>query len=281
MNNYDVIIIGAGAAGMMCAIAAGFLFYGIRQYQDTNRKHKPEAIDPVDRTQYSKEWLEQVITSNIEPPISNLIIHSVQINSGINNVVYVVEIPQSLTGHQVTTNKDYRYYIRLNFQVIPMEDYLIRDVMNRAKKPDVMVEFYDILIDTNVDRHNYILGIRIQNKSHLLVDHFKLEFSFPDLKFQNQNSAVDWELRSNKIIYTRNPKLINVIFNSIDVLYPNEDIEIGKKDIYDLNSIYLKYTFDNYIYYDFHSGKYSSIKWTLYADDMIPKYGSNPVPNRF
>ncbi|MCE5252054.1 ATP-binding protein [bacterium] len=260
----------------MANASGGLIFYGIQEYQEKSHKHKPEKIDPIDRTQYSKEWLEQVIASNIQPPISGFTIYPVPINTGTDHVVYVVEVPQSMTAHQVTQNKDYRYYIRLNFEVIPMEDYQIRDVMNRANKPDVVVEFKYIVITDIGSIHEYKLGIKIINKSHLLVNHCMLEFSFPDLKKHDGSDAVMYEVipdySSDKIWVKKESGSIHVVYRSDDVLFPKQEKEIG--DIFTL-----QYKFNRDIFNNLN--RYPKIKWTLYADDMIPKNGEMSVPHCF
>ncbi len=117
--------------------AGGILIYGIREFQDPERRHLPEKFAPVDRTDFPREWLEQVINS-IRPRIDGIVIHSVQVQTGENDVVYLLEIPQSNTAHQAN---NHRYYKRFNFQSVPMEDYEIRDVIFREKTPDVVVRF--------------------------------------------------------------------------------------------------------------------------------------------
>jgi hypothetical protein len=130
--------------------AGGVIFYGVKEYDDPSKRHLPETIDPVDQASFSKEWLEQVI-NNIRPRINGLIIHSVPINSGANQVVCVVEVPQGTTAHQA---KDYKYYKRFNFQSVPMEDYEVRDVMGRKQHPQIDLEF-----EVELSRHSYTHGI--------------------------------------------------------------------------------------------------------------------------
>lgn len=115
----------------------GLIVYGVSEFQESDKSHLPERIDQVDRIVISKEWLEQVI-NNIRPRIDGVIIHSVSVDTGSNDVVYIVEIPQSVTAHQAM---DKRYYKRFNFESIPMEDYEIRDVMNREKAADLDLEW--------------------------------------------------------------------------------------------------------------------------------------------
>src|SRR5690606_13335773 len=96
----------------MANSAGGTIIYGIAEFQDSSRKHLPEKLDPVDRTAFTKEWLEHII-GNIQPRIDGVIIHPVPISTAPNHVIYVVDIPQSHTAHQA---KDLRYYRRFNFQ---------------------------------------------------------------------------------------------------------------------------------------------------------------------
>lgn len=134
----------------MANSAGGLLIYGLREFAEAEKRHLPERIVPVDRTQFSREWLEQIINS-IKPRIDGIIIHSIQLSSGENDVVYLVEIPQSNTAHQAN---NHRYYKRFNFQSVPMEDYEIRDVIFREQMPDVVVRF---LIEKKTDENNLII----------------------------------------------------------------------------------------------------------------------------
>lgn len=110
----------------------GMIIYGISE-----ENHLPIAIDPINRTNTTKEWLDHVIQS-IRPILKGIIIHPVEINNDSDLVVYVVEIPKGETAHQAI---DKKYYRRHNFNSIPMYDYEIRDVMNRLKRPNVHMYF--------------------------------------------------------------------------------------------------------------------------------------------
>jgi hypothetical protein len=116
----------------------GIVIYGIKEYDDTDKRHLPEKIDPINRQEFSKEWLEQIINSNIYPAIQNVLIYSVNIEADPKNVVYVVEVPKSFTAHQA---KDLKYYRRYNFSANPMFDYEIRDILNRFQTPKLTLEF--------------------------------------------------------------------------------------------------------------------------------------------
>lgn len=115
----------------------GIIIYGIKE--DSINKHLPESIDPINRHEISKEWLEQVIHSRIRPKIEDIEIYPVPIDNSTNLVVYVVEIHQSTTAHQAN---DKKYYKRYNFSSEPMYDYEIRDIFNRTKHPKIDLEFW-------------------------------------------------------------------------------------------------------------------------------------------
>ncbi|WP_298261181.1 RNA-binding domain-containing protein [Bradyrhizobium sp.] len=108
--------------------AGGLLVYGI-----VEDKHVPIGIDTgVDRNVITKEWLESVIKSRIQPVVDDLAIKQIDLPSkGVDKVAYVVEVPAatSRAPHQAY---DHRYYKRFNFESTPMEDYEVRDLMRRS-----------------------------------------------------------------------------------------------------------------------------------------------------
>ena len=88
----------------MANSAGGVIIYGISEFQQKDRGHFPEKIDPVDRKSFPKEWIEQVV-GNIQPRITGIIIHPVPISSHPDHVAYVIEIPRSTTAHQARDQK--------------------------------------------------------------------------------------------------------------------------------------------------------------------------------
>jgi hypothetical protein len=117
----------------------GVIIYGVREFDDSDKNHLPEKIDTINANEFSKEWLEQVINSTISPTIQNVLITPIQVgDKKDNSVIYVVEIPKSNTAHQMN---DKRYYRRYNFQSIAMEDWEIKDIINRLSKTQVKLHF--------------------------------------------------------------------------------------------------------------------------------------------
>jgi len=131
--------------------AGGTIVYGTAE-----SKTKPscaETLSPINPADFSKEWLEQIINSRIQPRIQGVVINPVTLSKG--GVVYVVCIPQSTTAHQAS---DHRYYRRFNFESIAMEDYEVRQTMNRTSRAE-----YSVLLQaTKRGVHNSELHFQFQ-----------------------------------------------------------------------------------------------------------------------
>ncbi|AXY73437.1 ATP-binding protein [Paraflavitalea soli] len=177
----------------MANSAGGTIIYGIREFQTKGKEHLPEIIDAVKREEISKEWLEQVINSNIQPKIENVLIIPIPVNA--ESVVYVVEVPQSDTAHQAS---DFRYYKRHNFVCVAMEDYEIRDIMSRLKHPKVELEF---LIERIIVQEKDSISGRIKPNGSSYLD-YNLKFAIRNLgkiyaKYVNYSIELPQEILEN------------------------------------------------------------------------------------
>ena len=145
--------------------AGGVLIYGIKEHDAPAQKHLPACFDPVNQSEYSKEWLDQML-SQIQPRIDKLTIHPVHVGPATYDYCYVVEIPKSGTAHQAT---DWRYYRRRNFEATPMEDYEVREVMNRRKDPIVTAE---VRVNLNPASNDHELVVRVRNLGSILARNY-------------------------------------------------------------------------------------------------------------
>lgn len=110
--------------------AGGQIIYGIEE-----KDRKPIKVDQG--SDLTREWIEQVIDSSIQPRLDGLVITPVPVGSGRH--AYVLTIQQAL-GRAPHQAPDKKYYKRQNFQSVPMEDYEIRDALRRATTPELHVE---------------------------------------------------------------------------------------------------------------------------------------------
>lgn len=251
----------------MANSAGGIIIYGIKEFDDKDKRHLPEKIDGIDRKQFSKEWLEHVI-NNIRPRLDGVIIYPVVVDEKANEVIYIVEIPQSTTAHQAA---DFRYYKRFNFESVPMEDYGVKDVIHRLTTPSAEVEFNYRIIRRDEHFHEYALIINIRNEGEQVIDNFKIIFSFPDLFASTRNVI---HARANADLTQNDNGEFIISYRSREVLFPQDEIDIND----DIAWCY-KIDRDSYnrIIIASHKGDEPIIKWTLYADNMLPKHGSIPI----
>lgn len=154
--------------------SGGVLIYGVAEPSDEARRHLPERLDPIQRTEISKEWLDQVIQT-IQPRIEGLVIHPVTISESNNTVCYVVEVPQSHTAHMA---RDHRYYKRHNFNALAMEDYEVRDVMNRRTHPKIRGFIY---VNRNTSRTEPVgtVLVRLENVGNVMARQVMVELELP------------------------------------------------------------------------------------------------------
>jgi Putative DNA-binding domain len=110
--------------------AGGQIVYGMEE-----DKYVPTKLDDGVDPPVTKEWIEQVLDSRIQPRIEGLVITPIRLAKGYG---FVLTIPQatSRAPHQAP---DKKYYKRQNFQSSPMEDYEIRDTLRRATTPALRV----------------------------------------------------------------------------------------------------------------------------------------------
>ncbi len=144
--------------------AGGTIVYGIAE--SAMKPHFAEMLSPIDPTKYPKEWLEQVINSRIQPRIPGILINSVNLNSTLpGGSAYVACIPQSVTAHQAS---DHRYYKRYNFESVPMEDYEVRQTINRASRASYKVKLLPSQLRDRDYSRFFELSCVVENTSELV-----------------------------------------------------------------------------------------------------------------
>ena len=159
--------------------AGGMIIYGIQEYGDPGLMQLPSKIDPIDAQTYSKEWLDEIITQ-IQPIIPGVEIVPVPVTvEGVSGYCYVVVVPASRTAHQA---RDLRYYRRRNFMAEPIEDYEIRELMNRVSLPRLNTDIRYVLDAPTYDGTGTItsrISFRITNDSHVMARHYAIVARVP------------------------------------------------------------------------------------------------------
>lgn len=198
----------------MANSAGGIIIYGIAENREEDR-FRPAHFSPVNRRFCSKETLEQIISSNIQPRISGIKIYPVPLqgefpklagsnghideygeaDNGVNQVAYVVSIPQSDTVHQVVGSK--RYYKRFNFESVPMEDYEIRDVLNRASHPVVESRVGHMVSEVDEEKGAiWSIPIFAKNRSLAVAKDTAITIQFLDAKPVNEIKTDRFQIKT-------------------------------------------------------------------------------------
>lgn len=175
--------IGKDVAALATA-EGGMLIYGIAENPVT---HEAERIDGgSDPKGISKEWLEQVIDSNVSPRIEGLRITSIELTTSSPGMfAYVVHIPSSDRAPHMAS--DHRYYMRQNFQSVPMEDYQVRDVFFRRRAP--RIELHPFVKKL----HDHLrLGFRVRNIGLVAAQQLYMEVEF----VKSHISPASWSVSS-------------------------------------------------------------------------------------
>lgn len=130
----------------------GILVYGLKEKEISKGHSIPDDISPIPTSEMTKDQLSQLLSSNIQPVIDKLEITYIPYDN--ERGFYIVSVPQSNTAHQ---NKlSHIYYKRRNAVVDAMEDYEIRDIMNRSKTPIIDLEFTLIRTTVKVITKKYL-----------------------------------------------------------------------------------------------------------------------------
>jgi len=265
----------------MANSSGGVLIYGIKEFDEEEKKHLPEKFDPVNQTQFSREWLEQVI-NNIRPKIPELKIYPINLDDPINHVVYVIEIPQGTTAHQAT---DYRYYKRFNFLATPMADYEVRDVMNRQTAPDASLTFGLYNGSTGEEQGSPEfrgLHVFIKNESEKVINRLKVILKLNNIGYHDEddfhNQLVEHYFEEDESLKDTLYGLhdgsldLTLVYQPTEVLFPKEEINIGAKIKWGYPD-YPEIMQSNKGWREFAQEQKWRIEWKLYADNMPSKQG--------
>ena len=192
----------------------GILIYGIHE-----EDQQPKNISYIDGNVFSNEWLEQVI-GNIHRKVKVEII-PVRLDNDLSKTVYVVRIPESTEAPHMAL--DGKYYRRMNFQVVQMEEYEVRNLYYRQDSAelniaDTFLIKYEGHPNKEYDKHSFKLTFSVVNRSKVLEKEYKLTLSFEDI----EGLSMSWE-KENKYIVTPSNKTI-ISTTTMVPIFPNEEL---------------------------------------------------------
>lgn len=148
----------------------GILIIGVTEKKDKGKSFADKLDGVLISPKHSKESLENILISNISPPIDSVNITPLEEN-GMN--VFVLEIPQSERAPHMAS--DNRYYKRLNFQSVPMEQYELEYyLLGRKKTPRLTAKFVLSSWKIQNDNLNFSMEILIRNLGRIMAKYVLL-----------------------------------------------------------------------------------------------------------
>lgn len=165
----------------------GTIVYGIEE--DPQPPHAAVSLSPINLRVTTKEWLEQVINSNIQPRIPGIRITPINLTSVPDSAVYVVTIPEGATAYQAA---DKRYYKRFNFESVPMYDYEIRQILNRVVRPSYRAWLEAWQFTSEMGRIVVAFKTIVVNSSEITAHDPNAILYLPTMEFDLK--APDWDL---------------------------------------------------------------------------------------
>jgi hypothetical protein len=235
----------------MANSAGGQIIYGIGEDKKT---HKPTVVDDgVTDDRITREWLHQILGSNIHPRMDGLTVQRIPLSAA--GFGFVISVEATQTGpHQAP---DKKYYKRYELEAVAMDDYQIKDILRRATTPNLFVTLSFLegaqhalrFPGSDEESRPFNLIAHIENKSpqpafHVVIDigidtHFKIvargDFAQFDSKEQVEQTPLNWfrwtlAAPPGQPIFKEHPRLVT---NNVIMLSLGTDALITQ-EIYDL-----------------------------------------------
>lgn len=195
----------------------GIIIYGIEE-----NKHVASKLSFIDGNIFTKEWIENIIISTIQPKIDNFKIIPIRFEDDIKKSVYVLKIPKSNNSPHM--NGDKKYYRRYNFQSVPMEEYEVKNLYNKADIYDLDIE--NITTKHKVDENtiSFDLQVLLINDGNNICSEYKVALDFENvpplqITWNNNNDIQLTQKNKNNFKISNNkslPIFPNEIFNALN-----------------------------------------------------------------
>lgn len=145
----------------------GVIIYGIEEEDNV-----ASELSFVDGNEFSKEWLSQIIESNIKRKIDGLKIHPIRFNSEMEKTIYVVQIPCDINIPHMASDK--KFYRRLQSRSEPMEEYEVRNLYFRATSTKLKILPPQITLSNISKRGDKFLAIILDSLQMAMLVYMKL-----------------------------------------------------------------------------------------------------------
>ncbi|WP_299529045.1 helix-turn-helix domain-containing protein [Ulvibacterium sp.] len=200
----------------------GLIIYGLLE-----KDNVADSFVYVDGNSFTKESLEQIISSTIKRLIPNLKIFPIRKDDDISKSIYIVQIPESSESPHMSVDK--RFYLRNNFGVAPMEEYQVRNLYEKKSSAKVILSALGLYIhpeEGDVDETRLQVVVSIKNVGETMTKEYRANIIFNGL-FEFVN--ITWEAIGQGKNYssTTTPGIGIKITNELPTtIYPSEELDV-------------------------------------------------------
>ncbi|NMN37735.1 helix-turn-helix domain-containing protein [Pedobacter sp. SG918] len=192
----------------------GIIVYGIKEVD-----HVASEFSFIDGNEFTKEWIEQVISSYVQRRISGVKIYPIRVDGDIKKSVYIVKIPYSYDAPHLS--KDNRYYKRYNFMSVPMEEYEVRQTYGRKSKSDLKYDGYYSSIKVIGNDLELSLDLSVRNNGKSVENDYKMNIHINSME---KELSLHWLASSTNLNYTRLSDSFKISADGVSALFANESL---------------------------------------------------------
>lgn len=207
----------------------GIVIYGVAE-----EDHVASDYSFVDGNVITTEHIS-MLARYVQPAIEGLTIYPIRKDDDFSKSIYIVKVPRSDKAPHMA--KDHRYYKRNNVESIPMEDFDVKDVMNRIHNPKLgIIECFLSRIPheyENQESTKFSFVVTIDNKGRVLSRDYKLVSYFfcVDDNLSPHYKPILPLVTKAKTLEMGDMYCTKISTPSIESIFPNEKTEFGHVEI--------------------------------------------------
>lgn len=223
----------------------GTIFIGIKSSRGI-----PKTIEPLTDTKLF-DWLCLLVETEIMPTISNCCVEKIVVSDN-GDFVIGVTVPNSHTAPHMSSDK--RFYKRCDCKTVLMEEYEIRDLYIKGKRPQIELfgvtntAGIPILSGGKFQTVNFYPRFMVKNTGGCVEQFYKVEISIPTaLNNPNFNTMADNFSRFDDgfTVYSFQGKTALFQGEIATVVEPNIVVTQETFPIFDQGEIILKFFFSS------------------------------------
>ncbi len=223
----------------------GTIFVGVKSSRGI-----PKTVEPISDSMLF-DWLRMLIDTEVMPTISDCFIEKIVVSEN-GGFVIGIRVPNSHTAPHMASDK--RFYKRSDCKTILMEEYEIRDLYTKGKRPEIELfgvtntAGIPILSGGKFQMVNFYPRFLVKNTGGCVEQFYKVEFSVPTaLNNPNFNTMPDYFSRfeEGNTVYSFQGKTALFQGEIATVVEPNIVVNQDTFPVFDKGEIVLKFFFSS------------------------------------